>query len=310
MTSPEAARNDPGARLAQIAASLSLVVALTLIIAKVIGVALSGSVGLLASLADSSLDLLASAIAFFGVRWAANPADANHRYGHAKAEAIAALAQAVIISVSALLILREALARMVDPTPLSHAGVAIGVMVLSIVLTAGLAAFQTYALRKSGSLAIEADRAHYIGDLASNAGVLLAIGAAHYLGWIRADALAALSVTAFLVLSAFSIVRKSLPQLMDEEMDADDRRRILSVAEAHPAARGVHALRTRKAGNEAFIQFHLELDPSLSLLEAHQVSDEIERQLHLEFERADITIHQDPHGQDESHDAFGRTATA
>lgn len=299
------ARVGSASELAKFAAGLSIFTALSLIGVKTFAYFASGSVAVLGSLFDSGLDLLSSVIAFSAVRLSAEPADGEHRFGHAKAEAIAGLAQSVIIALSAAFVAREAVSRLIAPQDIAQGGWAMAAMAYSILATAILAAVQTAAIRRSGSLAVEADRAHYIGDLAANLGVLAAIAAAS-LGWLRADGLAGLGVAGLLGWSALHILRKSLPQLMDQELADRDRAQILKIVHQHAEAKGVHALRTRRAGRDLFIQFHLELDPEMPLIDAHKAAVEIENELRAAFPGADIIIHQDPHGLDEPHDEFGR----
>ncbi|MEL7027638.1 MAG: cation diffusion facilitator family transporter, partial [Pseudomonadota bacterium] len=218
--------------------------------------------------------------------------------------------QALIIVASALFVIWEGARRMMNPEPIERGGLAIAVMTLSIVLTAGLAFVQTRAIRATGSLAIEADRAHYLGDLGGNLAVLLAVALAAYGGYARIDALAGLAVAGFLLASAGSVGRKSVNQLMDRELPSQQRSQILRIAMAHPDVAGVHALRTRRAGRETFIQLHLELPPEMQLARAHAIADAVEQDIMVAFPKADVLIHQDPHGRDEAHDAFGRRPAA
>ncbi len=287
------------------ATSISVVVAVVLIGAKFIAWQMSGSAALLGSLADSILDLIGSLVAFAGVKWASEPADAEHRFGHYKAEAIAGLAQVILILGSAIFVLRESVLRLLEPTPLAAGEVAIGVMILSLVLSLGLVAFQSFALRRSGSLAVEGDRAHYTGDIIANAGTLIAIVLSVQLGWFQADAIAGILAAAFLGWSAFEVGRKAVPQLMDEELSEVERRQIIDIVMADDEVHGYHALRTRQAGNKIYIQLHLELEPDISLLQAHEIAERVEDQLFKAFPAADIILHQDPHGEDDKHDERG-----
>lgn len=263
---------------------------------------LSGSAAILGSLADSGMDLVGSLIAFAGVRWAAEPADHEHRFGHHKAEAMAGLAQVILISGSALFVLKESLVRFASPEPLAAGNLAMGVMALSLLLSIGLIAFQTVAIRKTGSLAVEGDRAHYLGDVVANAGTLLAVILAVQFGWLLADAIAGLAAAAFLGFSAMSIGRKVIPQLMDQELSDKDRDLITGLITKDEDVLGYHALRTRKAGDRVYIQLHLELRPDLTLLMAHEIAERVEASLHTAFPGADIIFHQDPHGEADAHD--------
>ncbi len=288
------------------ATSAAISVALILIVAKVIAWSLSGSAAILGSLADSSLDLVGSVLAFAGVKWASEPADEEHRFGHNKAEAMAGLAQVILISASALYVLKESIQSLLAPVPLAAEGVALGVMSLSLILSVGLIAFQTFAMRKSGSLAVEGDRAHYIGDVVANGGTLLAVFLAVKFQWLAADAIAGLAAAVFLATSAWSIGRRVIPQLMDEELSAEERQHIIRIVTEDPEVLGFHALRTRMAGHRVYIQLHLEMNPELKLRDAHTIAERVEAQLLGVFPGADIILHQDPHGEDDAHDEMLR----
>lgn len=288
------------------AATLSVAVALTLVISKLVAWTLSGSTAVLGSLADSGLDLIGSAVAFLGVRWASEPPDAEHRFGHGKAEAVSSLTQIVLISGSALFVLYESIRQLISPEPLSNGGVAMGVMALSLTLSVILISVQTIAMKKSGSLAIEGDRAHYLGDVIANAGTLVAVFLAVSVGWVRADALAGILAAVFLGHAAWSIGKRAMPQLMDEELTPALREKIIAIVRADPDVMGFHALRTRRAGDRKYIQMHIELDPELTLRDAHVIADRVELALYEAFPDADIILHQDPYGDSEPHDRFGQ----
>lgn len=291
---------------ARAATALAVATASLLIAAKLAAWLLTGSATVLGSLADSGLDFLGSLLAFGAVRYAAEPADKEHRFGHDKAEPVASALQVVIITGSALFVLFESAKRFFSPEPLVHGEYALGAMGLSLVLSGGLVLFQSYAMRRSESLIVEGDRAHYVGDLLANVGGLLAIFLSTNFGLLRADAVAGAIAGLFLLHAAISIIRKAIPQLMDEELSTAQRRKITQIVMADPEARGIHALRTRKAGQRIFIRFHLELNPQMRLDEAHVIADRIELALLHEFPGADVLIHQDPHGLREEHDHFGR----
>ncbi len=290
---------------AKAATLIAVATASTLILTKFIAWLITGSATVLGSLADSGLDLLGSMIAFGAVRYASAPADQDHRFGHDKAEPVASALQVVIITASAVFVLVESVRRFITPEALHQGELALGAMVLSLVLSSGLVAFQSYAMRKSDSLVIEGDRAHYIGDILANFGGIIAIYLSIRFGWLRADAIAGAVAGIFLLHAAYSIVRKAIPQLMDEELSPSKREQIRSIVMADEDVRGLHALRTRKAGSRVFILFHLELDPQMRLDEAHVVADRVELALLKEFPGADIMVHQDPHGLVEPHDRYG-----
>ena len=274
----------------------SVAVALTLIVAKLTAYLFTESVSILSSLIDSSSDLLASLVTLFGVRVALRPPDRTHRYGHGKAEPLAALAQAAFVTGSAVFLSYEAINRLINPQPIQEGAAGIAVMILSIVLTIGLVAFQRRVIRRTGSLAIGADSLPYSGDLFMNLAVIAALLITSVTGIGLVDPIFALGIAAFLVFGATRIARGSLDTLMDRELPPADRKRIREIVMAHPATRDMHDLRTRNAGNTVFIELHLELDSHLTLAAAHDITDNVESQIMAAFPQAEVLVHQEPHG--------------
>ncbi len=291
-------------RLVQAASYASVAVALTLIVVKVWAYNITDSVSLLSSLADSLLDLMASLITFFAVRYALAPADREHRFGHGKSESVAGLLQAFIVTASALYVAVQAVQRLLQPVPVVAPNFGMVVMVVSIGLTLALVSFQHVVAKRTGSLAIAADAAHYRADLATNLAVLMALAMDSLFGWFRVDALVGLLIVGVILASVYQIATQALDVLLDRELPEDERRRVHAIATAHPAVMGVHDLRTRHAGPEQFIQFHLELNPELNLIQAHEISDEVEAAVQHEFPQAQVIIHADPFGVDEKRDLF------
>lgn len=287
---------EQSARLRRLATWASVSVALALIVAKLTGYLLTGSVSLLSSLIDSSTDLLASLVSLVGVQHALRPADLSHRYGHGKAEPLAALAQSAFVGGSALILSYEGINRLIHPQPVTDGGFGIAVMVLSMALTAGLVLFQGHVIRRTGSLAIGADSLHYRGDLLTNLAVIAALLLAGATGWPFFDPIFALGIALFLIRGAIGIARGSLDSLMDRELSTAERSRIEAIVLAHPQARGMHDLRTRSSGTSFFIELHLELDSTLTLEEAHVFTHEVEDALAGAFPNAEILIHQEPAG--------------
>ena len=271
----------------------SISVAILLILAKTVAWGLSGSVSVLATLIDSTLDALASLVNLLAVRHALTPADREHRFGHGKAEALAGLAQAIFITGSAVFLLLESARRVVDPVPLQAYGTGIGVMVFSIAATLLLLGYQRHVVRQTGSTAISADALHYRTDLLVNGSVILALWLS-VRGWPGFDALFAIAIALYILYSAWEIVKQALDHLMDRELPDDEREQIRQIAIRHPQVRGMHDLRSRRSGIATFIQLHLELDDELSLLQAHRISDEVEHSLSEIYPGAEIIIHIDP----------------
>jgi ferrous-iron efflux pump FieF len=281
------------ARLMKLATYASISVAVTLIAAKLLAWGMSGSVSLLATLIDSTLDALASLINLFAVRHALSPADKEHRFGHGKAEALAGLGQAAFIAGSAGFLLLESGRRMVNPEPLQSYATGMWVMAFSIVLTLFLLSFQKHVIAKTDSTAIKADALHYRTDILVNASVILALWLSVQ-GWAGFDALFAIGIAFYILWSAWKIVEQAFDHLMDRELPDEDRERIKAIANSHKDVRGLHDLRSRRSGTATFIQLHLELDDELTLLEAHQISDEVELHIQESYPGAEIIIHIDP----------------
>lgn len=280
---------------------LSVGTALVLVTTKTAAWLASGSVALLASLADSGLDLLASLITLFAVRFAATPPDAEHRFGHGKAEAFASLMQGGLVFASAALVGREAITSLSDPRPVAASGWALAVMGLSIALTLALITAQSRVLRQANSVAVHGDRAHYAADFASNIAAIIGIAGAGLLGLNWLDGAAGLVVCLWLVWGAIGVFRQAASQLMDQELEPEDRARIVALATADPAIKGVHQLRTRASGPYVHLQMHADLDPDLTLRAAHEAIVAAEKRILEAFPAADIIIHPDPRGEAEPH---------
>jgi cation diffusion facilitator family transporter len=261
----------------------------------------SGSVALLASTADSALDLIASAATFFAVRYAAAPPDEDHRYGHGKAEAFASLIQAGLVFASAALILQEAIRHIVQRQTISHETWAVAVMAISILAAGGLVVAQTRMLRRARSVAVSGDRAHYLADVASNLVALVGVAASALFHAPALDVAAGLAVAGVLLWGAIAVFREASAQLMDRELPDDARARIIGLVEEDPLIAEVHQLRTRESGPITHIQMHAALDPNLTLEAAHKVVVAAERRILTAFPAADILIHADPHGRAEPH---------
>lgn len=280
---------------------LSVGVAVLLIALKAFALGTSGSVSILASLADSALDLVASLGVFFAVRWAAAPPDEEHRFGHGKGEALAALVQAGLVFGSALFIGWEAIQRIFDPRPVAGGAWGVAVMLVSIAVTGWLVWMQTRAIARSGSIAVEADRAHYAADLASNVVVLIGVISGAFLHAPGLDAAAGLIVAIWLVWGAFGMLKAAADHLLDRAVPDADRVAVTTAVLADPRISGVHQLRTRMAGSVMMIQMHVDMDPSLTLEAAHAIIVEAEDRILTAFPRADILIHPDPRGRARPH---------
>jgi len=286
---------EESARWMKLATYASASIACVLIATKLFAWLWTDSVSLLATLMDSCLDAVASLITLLAVRHALEPADHDHRFGHGKAEALAALAQSMFITGSALFLLLEASARFFHPQAIVGSHIGIAVMLFSIVATLGLLTLQHHVIRKTGSTAIAADALHYKSDLYMNSSVILALILSTY-GWQGFDAIFGIGIAFYILYSAYEIIQHAMHDLMDQELSDDERQHIREIVSQHPQAHGMHDLRTRKSGTTVFIQLHLELDDTLALLEAHRISDEVEATLMAVYPNAEIIIHEDPLG--------------
>lgn len=288
-------------RLMKAATVASTGVAVLMIAGKSFAWLATGSVSMLSSLVDSGIDLVSSLITFFAVRTALTPADAEHRFGHGKAEALAGLAQAGFITASGGALLLTVCDRLLRPQPVHDEEIGLAMSAAALAITAALVAFQTYVARRTGSVAIAADRAHYLTDLVST----LAAGAAMYLSGLldkpMIDTIVAGLIAFYLIYNAWGVARVALGVLMDRELPDADRQRVMDLVQAHPEVRGLHDLRTRSAGLTKFIQLHIELDPTLTFVAAHAIGDRIEENIERAFPGAEIILHVDPLGIAERH---------
>lgn len=283
-------------RLMKAATVASTGVAVLMVVGKTGAWLATGSVSMLSSLVDSALDLVSSLITFFAVRTALTPADAEHRFGHGKAEALAGLAQAGFITASGIALLLTVADRFLRPQPVREEGIGLAMSAVAIVITIALVSFQTYVARRTRSIAIAADRAHYLTDIVGT----LAAGAAIYLSGRfdepMIDTVVAGLVALYLMRGAWGVARGSLDVLMDRELPEAERQKVIDIARAHPEVRGVHDLRTRSSGLTKFIQLHIELDPTLGFVPAHAIGDRIEAEIEKAFPGAEIILHVDPLG--------------
>jgi ferrous-iron efflux pump FieF len=296
---------DPNAsRLMRLATYASVLVASVLILAKLVAWLATDSVSMLSTLLDSVLDVAASLVNLFAVRHALTPADREHRFGHGKAEPLAALGQSAFVAGSAVLLIVEVVRRFWRPQAVENGEIGILVMMGSIAVTAVLVFFQRHVVRKTGSLAISADRLHYLGDVLVNSAVIVALALTELLGWNWLDPAFGALIAAYILYTAWSIARSSFDMLMDRELPEEERQRIRGIATAHPQVRALHELRTRASGPSIFIQFHLEMAGEMSLYEAHRIADQVENQILAAYPGAEVIIHEDPSGVAERRRTF------
>ncbi len=280
-------------RLLRLATYASVATALILIGVKATAWFMTGSLSILGTLVDSLMDVAASVINLFAVRYSLKSADDEHQFGHGKAESLAALAQASFITGSAFFLMIQAIERLNSPKTVNSVEAGVVVMVFSMAATVILVLFQYYVIRKTASTAIRADALHYVTDLLTNASTIVALIFISF-GWQIVDPLFAMVIALYILYSAWQIAGDAIQMLMDRELSDEIRMQIRSLAQGHAEVIGVHGLRTRQSGQTKIIQLHLELDDAISLSEAHAIAKEVEETLERKFPFADILIHQDP----------------
>ena len=299
MRSPLYDSEDPAQahRLKNLSAHATLFAAFALTAVKLGGWLITGSMALMASAVDSLVDAGASFVTLVGVRYAQRPPDREHRFGHGKGEAVAAFTQATFLAGAAFVLAFQSVQRLVFPVPLEAVEVGVVLIAGSLAVACGLVAMQSWVVRKTGSTAIAADRAHYLTDVALNAAVLAALGVTEITGWTRADPAFALVISGYMLWNAYGIARQALEQLLDQELPTEDRRRIKDVVRACPGVRDIHDLRTRFSGDRTFVEYHLEVDPGLTVDVGHAIGDATELAVQsLLPGTVEATAHVEPHG--------------
>jgi ferrous-iron efflux pump FieF len=286
--------SDP--RWALFASRLTIAIVLMLITIKAYAYAMSGSVSLLGTLVDSLGDVAISFVTLLAIKFAAKPADEDHRYGHGKVEGLAALFQGAFLGGGAAFLAMESLRRLIDPQLVENQLMGVGVAGLTIFLSLMIVAVQKFALGKNQSMALSADQKNYSGDVLMNAGVIVALMISYFGGPVWIDTLIGLAIAGYIAHTAYSIGMDATDMLMDKEMPDDVRLQITRIIEGHSGVHGMHDLRTRRNGTQIHISFDVEVDPDVTLRAAHEITRELEGLLLNEFPNAEIIIHKDPKG--------------
>jgi ferrous-iron efflux pump FieF len=283
-------------RLRRLAAYASIANAVVLLGAKLVAWLATGSLALLTSVVDAAVDLGASTGTVIGVRYAQRPPDREHRFGHGKAEALAAALQAVFLGGSALWLIAKAAGDLITPHALDHYAIGFAAVGASIAVTGALVLFQGHVVRRTKSQAITADRAHYRADVVMNVALVAALLLTKLTGWERFDPLFALGIALYMGWSAWRIARPAIDVLLDRELPAADRQRIKEIVTQDVRARAVHDLRTRYGGDRVFVEFHLEIDGTLTIEQGHLIADAAERAVKAAYPLAEVIAHQEPAG--------------
>ncbi len=275
-------------------ASISLAVLLSGL--KLFATIASGSLAVFSSMIDSVSDVLGSAITFVAIKYSTRPATDHHRYGYGKAEAVSALIQAFFVAGSGLFVLYDAFMRFFHPRVLDETPLAIVIMIFSLITTLILIAYQKHVAKLTQSQAINADSAHYVVDILTNASIILSLTIVKFFEIYWFDTLTALVIAVYLLFNAYQLVVEAFDVLLDRELSDDIRKNINDIISSHDFVKGFHDVRTHSLGNEYMIEIHLELDGRLSLFEAHQLSDQVEAAIIKAYPNAQVIIHQDPSG--------------
>ncbi|HIJ78299.1 MAG TPA: cation diffusion facilitator family transporter [Deltaproteobacteria bacterium] len=290
---PPANPSQKNDRLLRIATYASSSTAILLIGVKAAAWFQTGSLSIMASLVDSLMDAAASILNLLAVRYSLKSPDADHQFGHGKAESLAGLGQASFIAGSAIFLMIHAAERLNNPHPIKDINMGIGVMLFAIGATLILLAVQGYVIRRTNSTAIRADALHYQTDLLTNISTIAALFFVAS-GWPILDPLCAAGISIYILYSAWHIGHEAMQNLMDRELDDKTRKAICDIGLAHETVLGVHDLRTRQSGQTMVIQLHLDLAENLPLADAHQIAKEVEKKIIESFPTADVIIHQDP----------------
>lgn len=296
------------AQLVRIATLASVSIAITLLIIKFYAWLQTDSVSILASLLDSGFDIIASLMIMMAVYIAQIPADKEHRFGHGKAEPLAALAQSVFIAGSAVYLMIYSAERIWVQTEVEKVTIGLSVMILSLILTTGLVTFQKYVVRKTESTAIAADALHYLSDVLATLLIIISLFFVH-LNWV--DPILAIFIAVWILHSAYQIAKNSINQLLDRELSEEMREEISSIILSTPKVLGFNDLRSYQSGPNRFVQLDLELDDKLTLLEAHDIAEQVTERLQNRFENLDVIVHQEPASlkHDHSHHTWGKEYT-
>ncbi|WNP34555.1 CDF family cation-efflux transporter FieF [Enterobacter kobei] len=285
--------NQSYGRLVSRAAVAATILASVLLLIKIVAWWHTGSVSILAALVDSLVDIAASLTNLLVVRYSLQPADDEHTFGHGKAESLAALAQSMFISGSALFLFLTGIQHLARPEPLNAPGIGVVVTVIALLSTVILVTFQRWVVRKTQSQAVRADMLHYQSDVMMNGAILIALGLSWY-GWHRADAIFALGIGVYILYSALRMGYEAVQSLLDRALPDIERQEIFEIVTRWPGVSGAHDLRTRQSGPTRFIQIHLEMDDNLPLVQAHLVAEQVEQAILQRFPGSDVIIHQDP----------------
>jgi len=277
------------------ATKLLIAVVVGLIVFKVLVSWATGSISILAQAADSLFDLSAAVITFFAIRIAARPADSTHPYGHGKVEDIAGAVQGVLIFVTAGLIVYSAVGRIMEGSTIELAEAGIAVMAVSIIVSVFLSRHLLSVSRATGSVALESNARHIATDIYSASAVLVGLAIVRFTGLYIVDPIIAIAVAVYIVKVAIDTIRKPVSGLLDEKLPPPEEASVEAIlGEYSRKVAGFHALRTRRAGSQVYIDLHLVMAREITLEQSHQVCDQIEDEIRRTLEGASVVIHAEP----------------
>ena len=277
------------------AAKLSLIVVVGLVVLKVVVAVITGSISISAQAADSFLDLFAVFITLFAIRMASVPADEEHPFGHGKVEGIAALVQAVLILTAAGLIIYSAVRRIIVGSTVELTEAGIGVMLVSIVVSIFLSRHLLRVARATDSIALEASARNIAADVYSASGVLVGLVVIRLTRWNIVDPIIALGVALYILKAAWDVMKTAWIELVDVRLPKAEEDKIIACIEEHTTqVAGFHKVRTRKAGNQRFVDLHIMLPKDTSLEDAHQMCYHLEEDIEGKLPNSSVTIHVEP----------------
>lgn len=284
-------------QLVRLTSKSSVAVAFVLTLAKLYAAYKTQSLSVISSLFDSSIDMLASIGNLIAVIIASKPADKKYQFGYGKLEAVSALVQSLLIIISLLFLIGEAIPCFISKqVSVSHSEIGIAVMISSIVLTLGLTLLQRYTIKRTKSLVIKADSLHYNSDLAVNIAVVISLSLSAYYAYI--DPIICICISGYMIWTTREIISESLAILLDKEIAHQDQLQIIRTINQHPNVKGFHNFRTRSSGKRIFIEAHIEMDPKLTLVEAHMIAHELKDAIEAIYPHSETIVHQDPIGYD------------
>ncbi len=274
---------------------MALGVSICVFLLKLVAFIITGSVGLLSDALESTVNIAAAAVAIVALRAASKPGDANHHYGHGKAEYFSALVEGLMILTAALLIIWTAVERLINPRPLEQLGVGLLISVVASAINAAAATILVREGRRSRSIVLEADGKHLFTDVWTSAGVVLAVGLVGLTGWEVLDPLIAIAVALNIVVAGWFLIRDSTAGLMDSSLPDEDHEAILSVLREHATSEiSFHAVQTRASGRQRFVSLHVLVPGDWSVQRGHDILCALEDDLHHALDDLTVYTHLEP----------------